>query len=245
MPVRIKDEEEVLDEATPLAAPEREERKRPFDIDEMMDRIREAVAPFPKAALFELAELGHTTAFEQLVACIISIRTRDEVMLPTALKLFAEARTPAAVAALKPEQIDALIHASSFHEAKSYQIHEIARRVVKEHGGELPCDEATLLSFRGVGPKCANLVLGIACGGSRIGVDIHVHRVTNRWGYVSAPTPERSMAQLEAKLPKQYFVEINRLLVPFGKHICTGTLPKCSTCPVLEFCRQVGVDRHR
>ena len=70
-------------------------------------------------------------------------------------------------------------------------------------------------------------------------------RVTNRWGYVSATTPERSMAQLEAKLPREYFVEINRLLVPFGKHVCTGALPKCSTCPVLEFCRQVGVDRHR
>ncbi len=102
-----------------------------------------------------------------------------------------------------------------------------------------------LLSFPGVGPKCANLVLGIACGEPRIGVDIHVHRVTNRWGYVAATTPEKTMAALEAKLPRKYWVEINRLLVPFGKHVCTGVRPKRSTCPVLEMCRQVGVTEHR
>ena len=102
-----------------------------------------------------------------------------------------------------------------------------------------------MLSFSGVGPKCANLVLGIACGQSHIGVDIHVHRVTNRWGYVRANSPEVTMLELQQILPAQYRVEINRLLVPFGKHICTGTLPKCSTCPVLAYCRQVGVGAHR
>jgi endonuclease-3 len=99
--------------------------------------------------------------------------------------------------------------------------------------------------FEGVGPKCANLVLGIACGEARIGVDVHVHRVTNRWGYVQAATPERTMTALEAKLPKQYWVEINRLLVPFGKHICTRQQPRCSTCAVREMCQQVGVGAHR
>jgi endonuclease-3 len=99
--------------------------------------------------------------------------------------------------------------------------------------------------LRGVGPKCANLVLGIACKEPFIGVDIHVHRVTNRWGYIAEKTPETTMVALQQKLPREYWVEINRLLVPFGKHICTGTLPKCSTCPVLEMCQQVGVERHR
>ena len=243
MSVRI-DQEELLEEEHE-AEQRHEVEKRPFDIDLVMDRIREAVRPFPKAALFELAELGFDSPFEQLVACIISIRTRDEVMLPVAQQLFAVARTPVEVAKLTPSEIDALIGQSTFHEAKSYQIHEIARQAVEEHGGEVPCDEATLLSFRGVGPKCANLVLGIACGGSRIGVDIHVHRVTNRWGYVHESTPERTMVALEKKLPERYRVEINRLLVSFGKHICTGTLPKCSTCPVLDMCRQVGVTKHR
>jgi len=210
-----------------------------------MDRIREAVRPFARAALFELADEGYGSAFEQLVACIISIRTRDEVMLPTARRLFKTARTPAQVLALTPEQIDALIRASSFHEAKARQIHEIARRVVQEHGGELPCDNDVLLSFAGVGPKCANLVLGIACDQPRIGVDIHVHRITNRWGYVAAATPEQTMLALEERLPRRYWVEINRLLVPFGKHVCTGNLPHCSTCPVLDMCRMINVTKHR
>ena len=112
-------------------------------------------------------------------------------------------------------------------------------------GGELPCEEPALLALPGVGPKCAHLALGIACGATLISVDIHVHRVTNRWGYVAASTPEKTMAALEAKLPKRYWIEINRLLVPFGKHICTGNLPHCSTCPVLEMCQQVGVKAHR
>jgi endonuclease-3 len=219
--------------------------KLPYDIPEMMRRIRAAVRPFPKAALFQLAEDGFGSPFEQLVACIISIRTRDEVMVRLARDLFARAPTPQAMARLDPSTIDTLIGAASFHEAKARQIHAIACRVVAEYGGELPCDGAVITSLPGVGPKCANLALGIACGQARIGVDVHVHRVTNRWGYVHASTPEKTMLALEAQLPRRYWVEINRLLVPFGKHICTGTLPKCTTCPVLAFCRQVGVRAHR
>jgi endonuclease-3 len=219
--------------------------KTPFDIDSAIKRIREAVRWFPKAAMFELAEQGFDSPFEQLVACIISIRTLDEVMIVTARALFDRARTPEEVLRLTEEQIDGLIRASTFHERKARQIREIARRVVEEHGGGLPCDEAVLLSLGGVGPKCANLVLGIACGQPRIGVDIHVHRVTNRWGYVGTRTPEETVRALEEKLPRRYWVEINSLLVPFGKHICEGRLPRCSTCPVLDMCRQVGVRSHR
>jgi endonuclease-3 len=219
--------------------------KLPFDINAVVRRIRKAVEPFPKAAMFELADRGWTTPFQQLVACIISIRTTDEVMLPTAIHLFEHASTPAQVARLSVDEIDALIRTSAFHYGKAGQIKEIAERLVAEHGGELGCDEALMLSFRGVGPKCTNLVMGVACGQARIGVDVHVHRVTNRWGYVATPTPEATMAALMEVLPKKYWVEINRLLVPFGKHICTGRLPRCSTCPVLAYCRQVGVTEHR
>jgi len=211
----------------------------------MMDRIREAVRPYPPAALFDLADRGFGSPFEQLVACILSIRTLDEVMLRTALALFDRARTPAELLGLGPGEIDGIIRECTFHEAKAGQIHEIARRVVEEHGGTLPCDEEVMLGFRGVGPKCTNLVMGIACGTPKIGVDVHVHRVTNRWGYVRASTPEKTMEALEEKLPERYHVEINRLLVPFGKHVCTGRAPKCSTCPVLEMCGQVGVTTHR
>ena len=219
--------------------------KTTFDIDQAIKRIRVAVAPLPKAAMFQLAEEGYNSSFEQLVACIISIRTYDEVMLPTARKFFARARTPIEVSRLTPAEIDALILGSSFHERKAQQIHDLAKRVVDEFDGELPCAADVLLSFEGVGPKCTNLVMGIACGEAHIGVDIHVHRVTNRWGYVQAATPEKTMTALEVKLPQRYWIEINRLLVPFGKHICTGQQPRCSTCPILDMCQQVGVDKHR
>jgi endonuclease-3 len=195
--------------------------------------------------MFELADRGHRSVFEQLVGCIISIRTRDEVSLPVALELLEKASTPAALAKLSVARIDALIRASTFHRGKAETIRAIAQRAVDQFDGKLPCDVDVLTSFKGVGPKCANLALGIACGQSRIGVDIHVHRVTNRWGVVSARSPEQTMLALERILPKRYWIEINRLLVPFGKHICTGKLPKCSTCPVLEYCRQVGVTTHR
>jgi endonuclease-3 len=221
------------------------EHKRPIDIDEMMRRIEEAVRPFPKAALFELADDGFNSPFEQLVACILSIRTRDEVSLVVARRLFERARTPEQMLQLSPEEIDALIGQVTFHEPKARQIRAIAERVVAEFAGEVPCDSDTLCSFSGVGPKCANLVLGIACGQAQIGVDIHVHRVTNRWGYVEARTPEQTMVALAQRLPHRYWIDINRLLMPFGKHICTGKLPKCSTCPVLAMCRQVGVTSHR
>jgi endonuclease-3 len=219
--------------------------KRPFDIAEAMQRIRTAVRPFAKAALFELADDGFDSPFEQLIACIISIRTRDEVTLPTARRLFECARTASEMSRLTDEEIDQLIHACTFHEAKARQIQAIARRVDTEYAGKCPCDADVLLSFPGVGIKCTNLVLGIACAQPRIAVDIHVHRVTNRWGYVETTTPERTTAALTAKLPRRYWIEINRLLVPFGKQICTGHLPHCSTCPLLDMCRQIGVDAHR
>lgn len=219
--------------------------KRPFDVDLALSRIREAVRPFPKAAMFELADLGYGAPFEQLIACIISIRTRDEESLPIARRLLDVARTPAAMAHLTADEIDRLITPSTFHERKASQILTIAQQIVNQYGGELTCDEQVLLSFSGVGVKCAHLTLGIACGEPWISVDVHVHRVTNRWGYVGAPTPEKTMVELEKKLPRAHWIEINRLLVPFGKHICTGTLPRCSTCPVLDMCRQVGVERHR
>jgi endonuclease-3 len=217
---------------------------RPFDIEEALPLLREAVAPYPKAALFELYAEGHTSIFEILVACILSIRTRDETTLPVARALFAQAPTPADLAALSIKEIDQLIGACTFHEPKAKTIRAIARKTVAEHDGVLPADPDVLLAFHGVGPKCANLALGIAGGLPLIGVDIHVHRVTNRWGYVEEKTPEKTMAALQEKLPQVYWVEINALLVPFGKHICTGTRPKCSTCPLRDMCAKVGVTSH-
>jgi endonuclease-3 len=219
----------------------------PFRFGVGLRRIRRTLEAggYADAAMFELAERGHGTLFEQLVACVLSIRTRDEVSLPASLALLARARTPDAIAALSRSELVSLIRPVMYFDQKAETIRGIAERTATEHGGALPCDFDVLTSFRGVGPKCANLALGIACGATRIAVDVHVHRVTNRWGVVAATSPEETMAALERVLPRRYWIEINRLLVPFGKHICTGTLPKCSTCPVLEMCLQVGVRKHR
>jgi len=216
-----------------------------FHIEQVIELLRKAVKPLPKAALFDLYDQGHTSPFEQLIACLISVRTYDEVTVPAAQALFALARTPEDMYKLSIPQIDKAIRASTFHEAKAPQIWEIARNIIEKYNGALPCDYTILTSFRGIGPKCANLTLGIACGEPRIGVDIHVHRVTNRWGYVQTKSPEKTLAALEKKLPPKYWVEINRLLVPFGKHICTGNLPHCSTCLLQSMCAQVGVKKHR
>jgi endonuclease-3 len=219
--------------------------KRAFDIDAAMARLRQATRDMPKAMLFQLYEDGYTSTFEILVACLISVRTRDETSLAMARQLFSRARTPADMAGMDINEIDALIGRANFHLNKAEQINTMARLIVEENAGELPCSFEVMTSYTGIGPKCANLALGIACGQPRIGVDTHVHRITNRWGYVSARTPLQTLAALEQKLPRMYWLEINALLVPFGKHVCTPTAPKCSTCPLLDMCQQRGVDGHR
>jgi endonuclease-3 len=219
--------------------------KRPFEIDLALKWVREAVRPLPPAMLGQLYGEGHRSAFEILVACLISVRTRDEASLVMARQLFSRARTPAAMAALDVNEIDSLISKAGFHLVKSEQIQTIARLVVEEHDGELPCSFEVMTSYPGIGPKCANLALTIACNQPRISVDTHVHRITNRWGYVSTRTPEQTLAALEVRLPRQYWADINALLVPFGKHICTPIGPRCSTCPLLDMCPQRGVTSSR
>lgn len=205
-----------------------------------MTLLREAVRPFPKAAMFELRDDGYDSVFEQVIACLLSVRTYDEVSIEAARRLFAIARTPHDLAAMPAEEIDVLIEDVTFHERKAPQIVAIAKRTLAM-GGELPCDDEVLQSLAGVGPKCAHLALGIAGGQPVISVDTHVHRVTNRWGYVQARTPEQTMTALELKLPQDYWIAINELLVPFGKHICLGRKPRCSICPLVDMCERVGV----
>ncbi|ARK13310.2 endonuclease III domain-containing protein [Fibrivirga algicola] len=214
-------------------------------LDTVLAAIEPAIATYPKAAMFDLFEQGYNSLFEQLISCIVSIRTLDETTIPVSLRLFDVARTPAEVAALSPEELIPLLYGTTYPDQKAYTIIGIAQRIMTEFGGTLPADFDVLTSLKGVGPKCANLALGVATGQAAISVDIHVHRVTNRWGYVKTKTPEQTLAVLEKQVPVAQWININRLLMPFGKHICTGTLPHCSTCPVLAYCEQVGVERHR
>ncbi|AEI49802.1 endonuclease III domain-containing protein [Runella slithyformis] len=219
--------------------------KLPFDLTLVLARIEESIRAFPKAAMFELAERGYSTLFEQLISCIISIRTLDETTIPVSLRLFAAARTPEELLRLTPEQLTELLYGATYPDQKAYTMLGIAKAAVEQYDHRLPADYDSLTALKGVGPKCANLALGVATGQAAISVDIHVHRVVNRWGYVQANQPEKTLKQLEAKVPVPQWIEINRLLMPFGKHICTGTLPRCSTCPVLAWCEQVGVTQHR
>lgn len=216
--------------------------KRPFDFPLAIRLLRSAVRNYPKAAMFELADEGFASTFEQLISCIISIRTFEEVTLATARRLFSVARTPAGIAALSVKQIDDLIHTCTFHWPKARNIHAIAEQIVRDFHGELPAQREILMDFAGVGPKCANLAIGVSTGKAiGIPVDIHVHRVANRWGVIDAATPEQSMEQLQKILPRRYWLEINKLLVPFGKFICRSPRPRCPHCPLLSMCLQEGV----
>jgi endonuclease-3 len=229
----------------PLAQASLSPLKEPFDFDEAFRRLRAAVAGFPKAAMFELRDRGHGSLFEQLVASLISARTRDETTTPVCLRLFAVARTPGEMAALDEASLVRLLHGATFPEPKARDILALSRRIVEELGGVVPDTPEGLMAFRGVGPKIAALALGVALGQPHIALDIHVHRVTNRWGILATSTPERTQAALAAVLPERYRMEINERLVPFGKHVCTGERPHCSRCPLLSMCRQVGVTTHR
>ena len=203
--------------------------------------MREACIRLPKAAMFQLRDEGYHTPYEQLVASLISARTLDETTIPVCHRLFARARTPAAMATLDEADLVALLRGATFPEPKARDILALSHIILKRHGGEVPDTLEGLTAFRGVGPKVASLTLAVGFNKPAICVDIHVHRVTNRWGYVAESTPERTMAALASKLPQQYWIEINERLVPFGKHVCTGPRPKCPACPLLSMCRQVGV----
>ena len=219
--------------------------KKPFDLKIVLKRIEKAVAPFPKAAMFELYERGYTSLFEQLISCIISIRTLDETTIPVSERLFAVARTPKALLKLSPQKLEDLLYGCTFPGQKAYTMLGVAKAAEEEYGGNLPADFEKLISLKGVGPKCANLALGVAAKKAAISVDVHVHRVVNRWGWIQTSQPEQTMQVLEERVPQKQWIDINRLLMPFGKNICKGRLPHCSTCPVLEFCEQVGVTAHR
>lgn len=220
-------------------------RKESFDIDEVFHRLRRAVRDLPKAAMFDLRDRGYGSPFEQLVGSLISARTRDETTIAVCVPLFGVARTPEAMAALDEATLGKLLRGATFSETKARDIRSLSREIVERYKGRVPDSLEELVAFRGVGPKIAALTVAVGFGQPALAVDIHVHRVTNRWGYVAASTPEKTLAALTAKLPRRYWVEINERLVPFGKFICTGTSPKCSTCLLLSMCEQVGVSHPR
>lgn len=198
------------------------DKNQPFDIERALGLIQEAVRHYPKPAAYALADDGFDSRFEQLVACIISIRTRDELSEPAARALLQRAKTPEVLCRMTPEEINMIIDHTAYHEAKAHWIHETACRIVHQYDGRVPCNDKDLLKLKGVGPKCANVVLALACGQPAIIVETHVQRLVNAWGYVHTTTPRQTLKALEAKLPQRYWTEFNRWLEPFDKYACSA-----------------------
>jgi endonuclease-3 len=213
-------------------------------IPEMFARLRAAMPAWETPLVDAMAAAGNSP-YRILIATIISLRTKDTCTAVVAPRLFALADTPEAMLQLTPEQIAEAIYPAGFYRNKARDILNISQRLVAEYGGVVPDEIDELLKLPGVGRKTANLVVTAGYGKPGICVDTHVHRISNRWGYVETRTPERTEEALRAKLPAPYWGEINSLLVSLGQNICHPTSPKCSICPVADFCERVGVTRQR
>lgn len=183
--------------------------------------------------------------FKVLVSCLLSLRTQDRTTGPAAERLFALAATPEKMVTLPLETIQQAIYPVGFYRNKAAQIREICRILLEKYGGRVPSELDELLRFKGVGRKTANLVVTLGFGKPGICVDTHVHRISNRWGYVRTRTPEETECALRATLPSEYWLEINDLLVTFGQNLCTPLSPRCSCCPLAHLCDRVGVKRSR
>ena len=180
-----------------------------------------------------------------LIACILSLRTQDRTTGPAAARLFAVADTPAAMLALPARQIERLIYPVGFYHTKARVIRRLCRDLLERFAGRVPDDIAALLTLNGVGRKTANLVVTMGFGKPGICVDTHVHRISNRLGYVRTGDPETTEMALRARLPRRYWIGYNDLLVAFGQNVCTPVSPRCSRCPVNTLCRRVGVTSAR
>ncbi len=183
--------------------------------------------------------------FRTLISCIISLRTKDDVTAPASRRLFRLASTPRMMAKLSAKRIERAIYPAGFYRNKAIQMKEISRRIAQEHAGVVPDELSELLKFKGVGRKTANLVVSVGYGKPAICVDIHVHRIMNRLGYVRTPTPEKTELALRRKLPRRYWIGINTLLVSYGQRICTPISPWCSRCVVKRWCERRGVTKAR
>ena len=183
--------------------------------------------------------------YRLLVACVISLRTKDEVTAEASKRLFALAGDPEGLASLDESKIAEAIYPAGFYNTKAGQLRKIGAILRDDHDSRVPASEAGLLALPGVGRKTANLVLGLGFGMPAICVDTHVHRISNRLGMVKTSTPEKTEFALQKVLPEDLWIPINDLLVTFGQNQCHPTSPRCSTCPLDDLCQKVGVTRSR
>ena len=183
--------------------------------------------------------------FMVLISCILSLRTKDNTTMQASERLFNLARKPEGMKALSIQTIEKTIYPVGFYRNKAKAIKNICKDLVEKYNSKVPDTIDELLKFKGVGRKTANLVVTIGYGKPGICVVTHVHRITNRWGYVKTKTPEETEFALRKKLPEKYWIIINDLLVTFGQNICKPISPLCSECKLYQYCERVGVVKSR
>lgn len=194
-----------------------------------------------------VTEISHrvNAPFAILVSTLLSLRTQDRTTRAAATRLLQKADTPQKLLDLSEKEIRELIYPVGFYRKKAALLREVAKELMNHHGGRVPSDLEALLRIRGVGRKTANLVVTLGFGKPGICVDTHVHRISNRLGYVSTRTPDQTEVALRAKLPRRYWISYNDLLVAHGQNICKPLSPLCSQCPLEPYCDKVGVNRSR
>ena len=192
----------------------------------------------------QMAEERHDP-FKILISTILSLRTKDEVTAVATERLFALASTPEGMLRLSAEEVIKAIYPVGFYRTKAETIHHVCRDLIDRFHGQVPDRIDTLLTLKGVGRKTANLVVSLGFGGEGLCVDTHVHRISNRLGYVRTTTPEETEFALRAKLPREYWLRYNTLMVAFGRNTCRPVSPFCSACPVAVYCDRVAVTKSR
>lgn len=214
------------------------------DIHEAVRILRQEVRKWKTPAV-TLVAADSRSPFADLVSCILSLRTKDETTGAAFRRLQQRARTPQTLLKIPVEELAKIIYPVGFYNQKARQLHEIARTLLEQHAGQVPDSIEELLKLKGVGRKTANLVVTLGHGKPGICVDTHVHRITNRWGYVKTKTPEQTEFALRKKLPQEYWIEFNDLLVTYGQNLCAPISPKCSQCLLHSLCARKGVAKHR
>ncbi len=214
-----------------------------FNIAEVLKELKKAVKGFRTPSVTVIG--AKSDAFAVLVSCIISLRTRDEVTEPASARLFALAKSPADLLKLSDAKIEKAIYPAAFFRNKTRSLKELCAVLVKDYKGKVPDTLDELLKLKGVGRKTANLTLILGHNKPGICVDIHVHRISNRWAYVKAKSPDETEKVLREILPKRYWKGYNDLLVSFGQNLCKPVSPFCSLCPIEKQCPKIGVVRWR
>jgi len=207
--------------------------------------VRREVRQWKEPVVGVVARESDRDPFRILISCLLSLRTKDKTTSEAGARLFALAHTPATLLKLPLKKIERAIYPVGFYRTKARSIHQICRRLLEVYGGIVPDSIDELMTLSGVGRKTANLVVTVGYRKPGICVDIHVHRISNRWGYVKTKTPEETEQALRRKLPKQYWMTFNDLLVPYGQNLCQPISPFCSRCKLFEFCDRAGVTKSR